>query len=127
MQLTVQKIVSTPAGFLLYGEDPNFSVTAPITFKVAPGDTIDYQQDAEFSGYAFEQLSQEEKEKAIDAAGYYLRDDSELRKDWGGDWPVEAYSFCHKNPFWRVAVYAGTKSWAVNTAYHQLMEGIEQK
>jgi hypothetical protein len=72
-------------------------------------------------------------EELIEAAGFFLRDDTEMRKEWpdviSGETPAEAYSLCkkpdEKYPFQRIQIFAGSKAWAVEEAYKLISEGVE--
>ena len=72
------------------------------------------------------------KEAGILNAGYYLRDDTELRKEWDdvirGETPAEAYSLCKKSddkyPFQRVEIFAGPREWAIDKAFDRINEGV---
>jgi hypothetical protein len=70
-----------------------------------------------------------EQEIALAEAGYFLRDDTEMRKEWNDPkYPPEAYSFCKRQddnyPFQRVHVFAGPKEWAIAEAYKMFQQGI---
>ena len=64
-----------------------------------------------------------EKEAEMKTAGFFLRDDTEMRKEWN-DANDEAYSFCREGdttyPFQRIRVFAGAKAWAINATRNVL-------
>ena len=70
-----------------------------------------------------------EKEIALLDAGLFLRDDTEMRKEWDevqrGEIPAVAYSFCRQVPFERICIFAGSKSWAIDKAYELFQQGIK--
>lgn len=63
-------------------------------------------------------MTLDEKEAAIEAAGFSLRDDFEIRQgvpEFEGR--EEAYSLFRLEPYGRVEVFAGTRDWAVEQAF----------
>jgi len=62
-------------------------------------------------------MSTEDQEAAINAAGYFLRDDRSIREGVECFKGIEEAYSLYTLPFERHAVFGGPRSWAVNEAW----------
>lgn len=58
--------------------------------------------------------------------GFFLRDDTEMRKDWEWLMPeeYEAYSLFRKEPYERLEVFCGSYEWAITKAIDNIAGGV---